>query len=186
MSSPSLKERPLPMKCNWKRLTSNGGELLTTGGPKVHAIDQTEPIMPWYMPLSLSGTRSERMISVSARMPPAPAPWTADKLQMRQPSTIVSRTWNLPRPPMSIFIDWAPPHKALPRAKSKMHANKIDRRPNILAKCADMGIVATDASVYPDPIHANSAPWKSATIVGRAVATDVYTSSWRGCDISPR
>lgn len=57
-----------------------------------------------------------------------------------------------------------------------MQANKIGRRPNILAKCEDMGIAVTDASVYPDPIHTNSVPRKSATIVGRAVATDVYTS----------
>lgn len=77
---------------------------------------------------------------------------------------------------MTMFIDWEPPHNALPRAKSRMQVNKIGFRPNMLAKCADIGIAATDASVYPDPIQTNSAPCKSATIVGRAVATDVYTS----------
>jgi len=55
-----------------------------------------------------------------------------------------------------------------------MQANKIDRRPKMLAKCTDMGIVATDASVYPDIIQASSALSNSATIVGRVVVTDVY------------
>lgn len=174
MSSLPWKKMPLPVQHHQERLTRVERRMLTTGGPKVHATDQTIPIKPWYIPLSLSGTRSESIISVSARMPPAPPPWTTDKSQMRWLSTTISRAQNLPRPPMSMFIDWAPPHKALPRAKRRIQANKIDRRPKILAKCADMGIVATDASVYPDPIQANSAPPKSATIVGRAVPTDVY------------
>ena len=74
---------------------------------------------------------------------------------------------------MSMFIDCAPPHNALPSAKSRIQINRTGRRPNMLAKCDDIGIAATDASVYPDPIQTNSAPCKSAMIVGRAVETDV-------------
>lgn len=50
---------------------------LTIGGPMPDAKDHVRPSIPWYIPRSASGTRSEVMISVKLMMPPPPTPWMA-------------------------------------------------------------------------------------------------------------
>lgn len=76
------------------------------------------------------------------------------------------------RPAINIVIDCAPPQRALPRAKNKRLARRTDRRPKILDTFPAIGMAATVASPYAEPIHTNCVPCNAATIVGKAVATD--------------
>ena len=74
------------------------------------ATPKTEPITPWYLPRSLSGTTSAITAIAVTMMPPAPRPWIA-------------------REPTSHSIELAIPHSAEPARNSTTLIRNIRLRP---------------------------------------------------------
>jgi hypothetical protein len=61
------------------------------------------------------------------------------------------------------------PARALPRAKIPRDASITGRLPKASARAPESGIKAVPESEYDDPTQTkSSAPWRSATMVGRA------------------
>ena len=77
------------------------------------------------------------------------------------------------RPAISMFMFCAAPDIADPTAKNTNEASITGRLPNIWANPPDSGKKAVEERAYEVPTQTNSVPWRSLTIVGRAVETDV-------------
>ena len=63
-----------------------------------------------------------------------------------------------PRPAMSMFILWAPPHRAEPRAKKAMKTSRMGLRPNIDTSPPTRGSTAVEAIVYALPTQMKFIP----------------------------
>ena len=125
------------------------------------AAPKTAPNSPWYRPRSRGGTTSPMIAWVPTNRPPPPSPWIARKA-------------------MSSVIVWLSPDRMDPTRKMMIAAWKNPLRPYWSPSLPHNGVEAVDESRYAVTTHERwVSSCRSATIVGRAVETIVWSSAAR-------